>query len=231
MTSRQAMYGGYQGQPRKPPPRWLAVVVLVLSGLYTVIACVHAVLAFHVGSALRNAVHGLHYDHRLIAVSDQLDRFDLPTLVACFVVGCLWLHRSYTFAGIVNPQFRPRHTVAWVWTGWFVPIVAWWFPYQVLTDIRAATERVEPTRRWLRWWLIFLVARALDDVASFLMTRLGSGRLDAAQYEALIDPYVAVTVTAAVLLVAACALWVRYVVELLGLQRQRAAEQLAARTA
>jgi hypothetical protein len=51
----------------------------------------------------------------------------------------------------------------WIWAGWLVPIVAVWFPFQVVRDIRKTVEldgqkRMPATGLWWGLWLAFVVA-------------------------------------------------------------------------
>ncbi len=59
--------------------------------------------------------------------------------LAAAVVTCLWLWQSRVLAEAVSPGRGHARSRVWVWLGWIVPVVAFWFPYQVVRDVRAAT--------------------------------------------------------------------------------------------
>jgi hypothetical protein len=69
-----------------------------------------------------------------------------------YAVSSLWLHRSRKFATAVNPYHSQRLGAAWVWLGWLVPIVNFWFPYLVVRDIKAATDGGDQGKSTVVWW-------------------------------------------------------------------------------
>lgn len=77
--------------------------------------------------------------------------------VAAWVVVCLWLSRARQNAVALRPNGQRRSEI-WVWLGWIVPIVQWWFPRMIVKDTIAATAdasgRPGPGVNW--WWLCWL---------------------------------------------------------------------------
>jgi hypothetical protein len=77
--------------------------------------------------------------------------------VAAYVTNCLWLWWARQNAEIpgTRAQRLPR---AWVWTGWIVPIVNLWVPFQIVRDVRRAPrDRSDNVllRLWWTGWLAF----------------------------------------------------------------------------
>ncbi len=98
----------------------------------------------------------------------------LPVQLAAAIVTCLWLWQSRVLAEAVSPAHGHARSRVWVWLGWIVPVVALWFPYQVVRDVRAAT--VVAPRRGLGWrwagWLLWSVA---TNVTTQLTTLSSAG--------------------------------------------------------
>lgn len=75
--------------------------------------------------------------------------------VAAFFATIWWLQGIREVGEWANPSYRHRRSSFWIPFGWVVPIVAWWFPYQVVADAsRAVGSRV--TTFW-PWWITWLV--------------------------------------------------------------------------
>lgn len=85
------------------------------------------------------------------------------TAVTFFV--WLWRARSNAERASTTPHRRAR---GWVLGGWFVPVVNFWFPYQVVADVyRASAPNGSRGTPWLAWWWAsWLVALVLDRVSS-----------------------------------------------------------------
>lgn len=97
--------------------------------------------------------------------------------VASGVVFIIWLWRAHHNAEVLSDG---EHTRArgWVIGAWFVPIVLWWFPYQVVRDVWRATDpatrSIPGELRLLRggslvglWWTCWIVA----SMATFISVR------------------------------------------------------------
>lgn len=147
-------YGPVTGPALRVPGGSTAVVVLA-----SVVTALQ-VIAFVV--ALRSATRGTG-----VPEPAAVSLTDLPIMlaqVAAGVVTCVWLWRSRQFAVVVDPGAPHAREAAWVWLGWIVPVVAWWFPYQVVRDIREATVR-DPAGRGGLWWGAWLVASLASTVS------------------------------------------------------------------
>ncbi|HET6938816.1 MAG TPA: DUF4328 domain-containing protein [Nocardioides sp.] len=102
---------------------------------------------------------------------DGLDAFDwslaayyvatglaLLGLVAGFVTGAMWLHRARRNAEALEPQGRHARRAGWAWGGWVTPVVALWFPFQVVRDVRRALTPRESAALIGFWWTLFLAS-------------------------------------------------------------------------
>ncbi|GAA1728188.1 hypothetical protein GCM10009809_24840 [Isoptericola hypogeus] len=94
---------------------------------------------------------------------------------AALVVVGTWVRRSQVFATHLAPGNGPRRGDAWPWFAWVLPVVSFWFPCQMVRDLRRATmgERLAAHRAgslgaWWGWWVALSLAtnsvalRALD---------------------------------------------------------------------
>jgi len=104
--------------------------------------------------------------------NDQMDRNDifvglvsltfLAVFAASAVAFLMWIHRASSNLEPLDAQaqrFSPRWAVGW----WFIPIMVWWRPYQVVQEIwkgsdpyyvgeRAKNWEEAPRGVWLVWW-------------------------------------------------------------------------------
>ncbi|MFC8798250.1 DUF4328 domain-containing protein [Promicromonospora sp. NPDC057138] len=193
---------GPAGPPLRVPGGATAVIALAC------VVMVLQVLAFVV--ALRSATQGTGAPEPA-AVSLT----DMPIAlaqVAAGVVACGWLWRSRGFAVAVDPGAPHAREAAWVWLGWMVPVVAWWFPYQVVRDIREATVR-DPADRGGLWWGAWLVTSLASTVSFYTVVFVVSG---------IADPMLAPVMEGVVLVAMALALWgwIEIVREIHAAQRQ-----------
>jgi Domain of unknown function (DUF4328) len=102
----------------------------------------------------------------------------------------VWLWRARHNAEHLADVTSQRRARGWVIFGWFVPIVWFWFPYQVVSDIRTASRPgpVVPDTVVNAWWAAF--------TGSWMIERFTSSVTD-------IDVQLAVTVLSTLLYLAA----------------------------
>lgn len=118
------------------------------------------------------AAQGLTYNQTEVLAYDIAAVLSVPLQIGMYVVGCLWLQRSYRIAVSVSPDYRMRRSVVWVWLGWWVPIVNLWFPFQVVEDVRKATLRGRSMIGAMgSWWTVWLGTVLIDRI----LTRLTGG--------------------------------------------------------
>lgn len=87
-------------------------------------------------------------------------------LVPAAILGVVWLWRARNNTLVFNPQAHHQRGDVWVILGWVVPIVAFWFPYQVVRDVVRNSVR-KPLGMMLGvWWAAWLVSMVVGNVAS-----------------------------------------------------------------
>jgi hypothetical protein len=96
------------------------------------------------------------------------------SLLVTYVVTCLWLWRVRANAEFLAPTQSHERRRGWVWGGWLVPVVAFWFPFQVVRDIVAATaDRSRGDSSFGRtvgwWWGTWLTYLLSVQVTSWLL--------------------------------------------------------------
>lgn len=95
--------------------------------------------------------------------------------IAAGIVVIVWLWRARQNSEELSDGLHTRAR-GWVIGGWLVPIVSWWFPYQVVRDVwRAsdpATRTIPGELRFVRghglvgWWWFFWVVTTVTAGAS-----------------------------------------------------------------
>lgn len=139
----------HQPVPQHLPavPRGLAKVVIALAVALTVFQLV------------TYAIHSVPSPARWAwDVLTLISLAAIGTVIAVYLVGTLWLLRSYDFAKLVDPTFPMRRSRSWTWLGWWVPIVSLWFPFQIVDDVRRATAKGETRPSPALWWAAWLIA-------------------------------------------------------------------------
>jgi len=193
----------YDG-PRASAPSGLAVGVIVLALVLTAVQVSIAVAAWPAAETYRQAARDGLAPWDVFTVYDGLVGLLFPTLLACYVVTCLWLRRCRANLDRFAPHLHHARSPIWTWLGWVVPVVAFWFPYQVVRDVQP--DRVATPRVWLGcWWAGWL---------GFQLTLQSTGHLTASQDAIDEDLVMALPVLEAittVALVVALVPWVRVV--------------------
>ncbi|SDP95520.1 protein of unknown function [Actinopolyspora xinjiangensis] len=96
----------------------------------------------------------------------------VPVFVAAVVMFLIWLFRVRGNAEMLDPEVH-RRKKPWLILGWIVPVVSFWFPKQILTDIWRASRPghvrgdVESSFEYKggllwAWWLVFLAMMSVD---------------------------------------------------------------------
>lgn len=137
-------------------------------------------------------------------------------LLVSYVVTCLWLRRARQAAVVIAPAVVQRRAAPWIWLGWLIPVVNFWFPYQVVRDVRRASAGPlgpEPSLRPLTtWWVAWVVWLLFDQVANRLVPSAG------VPDERLVSQLGWVEQVVTVALLVATAAWLRLVREIATLQ-------------
>lgn len=112
----------------------------------------------------------------------------------------------------------PTGGAPWVWFGWWVPIVAWWFPYQVVRDVWRASTPAHQRLPVGWWWFSWLVLTFTNPISTFML--LSEEPLTGSAVDALVFWEVVLGVSGAV----AGGLWVLIIIRISAAQRARARE-------
>jgi hypothetical protein len=75
------------------------------------------------------------------SVHEGINNTKLVLIIMALIGLALWTYRAYENLHRVNRTPRPRHSEGAGGWGWFVPILSFWFPYQVMKDIWYLTQR------------------------------------------------------------------------------------------
>jgi heme/copper-type cytochrome/quinol oxidase subunit 2 len=153
-----AFYAAPGSSPAAQPKDLTALGVLAFSSaaLATLGTCVVALV---IGRAARiRARDGLDAVDWSLAVYYVATGLAVLGLVAGFVTGSMWLHRARRNAEELAPQGRHARSAGWAWGGWVTPVVALWFPFQVVRDVRRALSPRESAALIGFWWTLFLAS-------------------------------------------------------------------------
>jgi hypothetical protein len=96
----------------------------------------------------------------------QVTTVGLMTMLVSGVLFIIWLHTAHRSARMDRAVLR--HSSGWAIGGWFVPVLNFWRPFQMVTDVRRGATgdpgvRVPLTQGW--WWGLFVGMYALSWLA------------------------------------------------------------------
>ncbi|WP_026454899.1 DUF4328 domain-containing protein [Saccharomonospora iraqiensis] len=164
--------GPTQPPGRHRPTAGLGTAASVLIGLVASYGAVTTWLGWELYTLVSDSVTGARTVtfaeiESLESLSLTLGLLYLALGVVTVVTFLVWLWRARANAERTSttPHRRAR---GWVLGGWFVPVVNFWFPYQVVADVyRASSPDGSRGTPWLAWWWAsWLVALVLDRGAS-----------------------------------------------------------------
>ncbi|TCO24749.1 uncharacterized protein DUF4328 [Kribbella steppae] len=194
--------GPYQPVPYQPvPPRYrplrkIALVSIVLMGLTAVAAVVQSALMWSSYDEVKRFVYGLLSEEEVDrAVGSIAGTGPLLNLVSYLLMGTaiaflIWLWQARENTEFLRSPLAPRpivqdgqphrHGTGWIVGSWFVPILQFWYPLQIVQDVTAASEPPEqpgaarhgPVRTllygWWATWTGFWVILVGGGVLAFL---------------------------------------------------------------
>lgn len=148
--------------------RWAAMGLIAAAAINIVSFVTSAVMSHRL---LRDLVHQfriaadnpdvsprLHIHLGTVLFYDGLGLLQL----ALQVLVMIWLYRAATFAR--RAGLPARRDPVWAWAGFIVPIVNFWFPYQVAAD---TTPSASPARALaLRWWCSWIGQAVLSTIVA-----------------------------------------------------------------
>jgi hypothetical protein len=131
-----------------------------------------------------------------VAVVSLLQWFALIGGAITFI---LWLYRAYQNSDAVAPGTR-RYGRGWAIGGWFVPVLAWWRPKQVINDVARAGGSDEPSGLLAAWWTMWIIAATGDRMAGRMVMNADTAEAyrDSAIAFVVIDVLYAVTAILAI---------------------------------
>ncbi|MBL0886513.1 DUF4328 domain-containing protein [Myceligenerans indicum] len=198
-------------------PSGVAAGAIGVAIAYAVLRVVLALLSLPAASVWSDAAEqGIAYEDVELVAYDWVVVLLVPLTLATYVVGCLWLYQSRTFADAVNPAYHHRLRPVWAWISWFIPVVALWFPYLVVADVRRATARNRLMAGMGLWWACWLVPGVCDQIT----TQLTGGWLGTLPLTPAVAAYPLFEWLAALLVCVGCWLWVAMIRELTAAQRE-----------
>jgi hypothetical protein len=151
----------YYGEPPSGPTQGkdltaLGVLAFVTAALATLCTCVSAlVLVRAVRVRLEGGPEAVDWS---LGVYYAATGVGLLSLVAGWVTGSMWLRQARLNAEALDPDARHARRAGWAWGGWVTPVVALWFPFQVVRDVRRALSPLESSALVTCWWVLFLAA-------------------------------------------------------------------------
>lgn len=172
MTDQYASYPAGETQPTAPssgygpisPPNGLAVAVLSAAAALTLVQVIVWLTSYETSRELVSmAESGTPVENGPILAYDLVNLVLLPAMLVAYVLTCVWLQVSRANAERLSPDYPHERGKVWVWLGWWVPIVSFWFPFQVVRDVRRALLR-QPSKEgtglglWWTGWIVALIA-------------------------------------------------------------------------
>ena len=100
-------------------------------------------------------------------------------LIALVTTG-LWLWKVRRNVDQID-RADQRHRRIWIWLGWLVPIMNYWFPLQIVRDVGESSQRPRlPYRSWWAAWVIgfFLENHALSPIPVYAPVPMGLANLE-----------------------------------------------------
>jgi Domain of unknown function (DUF4328) len=161
----------------------------------------NAVIAGRAVEAAGSAPEGEATDHWSISAFDSIQSVAVIVLAAAWVTTSAWLYRARRNSELIDPSTKHARARVWTWLGWVAPVVFLWFPFQLVRDVRRASDPRPPPRALLGvWWALWLAA-LLTSRFGFVISR------DAVDDDGSIPQVTIITWLAAALMVLALVQW------------------------
>lgn len=211
------------------PVRGIGMAASVLIGLEALLAIADGFVTEHSANVVREYTDGNGTMEDLHAADSVALMVNVPTILVSIASGVtfiMWLYRSRRNAERVSYPVEHRHSRGWVIGSWFVPIVNFWYPLQVVQDVWRAFDPAQRDRPLqardsngfiLVWWLVFTLMSIVDRVASRLLLN----------EDTTMDTVATWTWGAAVITIAAAALAIVLVRRLTDLQYRTAPQEFS----
>lgn len=208
-------------QPPPPAPTGLALAARLAAIAVGLTSIVSLALAFPALTSYREAA--ARGDDAL----DVFTAYEVFTLVGilaqliAFILTCLWLYECRTRVDGFAPWVPQRRSKVWVWLAWIVPVVSFWFPYQVIRDVRRGSyPHLRIGNALVGWWLAAWIAYQIADQFSAFTLPM-QGEIDIATIEATLIPTQAI---ATAICLSALVLWWKVISDIMDGQVQLGAQ-------
>ena len=152
------------------PNRFRANIVIITASL-VVITILISIVSYIMQLQLLNEPliergDAMNNDFRVRVI---LYGFGLIRVVA-FISFILWMRRAYF--NLHQSKTSLLHTEGWAAGGWFVPILNFYIPYQILNEVWTKTQlkirkEVESVNLVSTWWLFYILVFCLSLINSF----------------------------------------------------------------
>jgi hypothetical protein len=172
------------------PLQGLAVAAMIGVALSMVGNFLYLVATWRAVNAVNAFLDGAGSQSDALAAADFADGLILPLIGVIVVTGIpflVWLWRARGNAEFLAGVASQRRGRGWVIFSWFTPIVNFWFPFQVVTDIWTASKPAASATSTLivnSWWATYLgslfinrVTRNVDSVNGLLVASVLSTAL------------------------------------------------------
>ncbi|MFJ3403903.1 DUF4328 domain-containing protein [Promicromonospora sp. NPDC090134] len=216
------LHQAYGTPPQLLPPlrstAGLGVAAIVLASAWTVIRVVVLLLAPQGAQAMdRAAEAGLAAIDSEFTAYDGVGVLSVVVQIGAFIVTSLWLYQSRSTAVAANPTFIHKRGPVWAWLGWWVPVVSFWFPFQVVRDVRRATSP-RPVSEIGAWWGTWLAFLSVSNLVGRLTAASTPGSAQSAA-----DVMVPMEAVATLVMIVSLFLWIRIIRDITRAQRERIA--------
>lgn len=156
------------------PVRGLGLAASVLVGLVAVGSIASAAVDWVTYTAVRDYRNGTASAQELDSADKLSVVVNTPLALLLLVTGVvfiMWVYSARINAERLTPANEHRRSRVWVWLGWFVPVVNFWFPKQVIDDIWRASDPTQQgvplqqrakNRLTTLWWTAFVLMWLLE---------------------------------------------------------------------
>lgn len=159
--------GGFPGPPPWPtmvvqrvPPVPCRIRGHAIAAIVTALLVGAAEVAVAIAAWPSGAAYGRGWQNEgnadVTASWDYAYPFLIPTLLAAYVAGALWLWQARYNVDAMPPAVRQVRSRGWVWGAWVTPVVNLWFPYQVVRDAVRSTVPAFSRASIGLWWGFWL---------------------------------------------------------------------------
>jgi len=160
----------------------LSIVAVVSATAVGLLAVLEGILVWTTVDNYRRAIETDTIAWNVFSWADLVSIPLIGALVVAYVCNCLWLGRARANTAVLTRGAAQHDREStWVWLGWWMPIVALWFPYQVVRDVRNGSielvDRKQLLGLWWAAWLVLLLAWRVGDALASSRDVLSEGTI------------------------------------------------------